>query len=35
MPEPEIVVRGHAVVPGRPDEVEMGLTVTALDESAD
>jgi uncharacterized protein YggE len=35
MAEPEIVVRGHAVVPGRPDEVEMGLTVTALDDSAD
>jgi uncharacterized protein YggE len=35
MTEPEVVVRGYAVVPGRPDEAEMGLTVTSLDESAD
>jgi uncharacterized protein YggE len=35
MAEPEIVVRGYAVVPGRPDEAEMGLTVSSLDDSAD
>jgi uncharacterized protein YggE len=35
MSEPKVVVRGYAVVPGRPDEVEVGLTVTSLDDSAD
>jgi uncharacterized protein len=35
MSEPKVVVRGYAVVPGRPDEVEVGLAVTSLDDSAD